>query len=178
MQSVRYCANKKFIILGIMILVSTIQFLFGYNYSISIISYRDKMNLIKSKKDEISEMSNSVENLNGPTSDINITSNTNMAYPRIQKIFLVSSNPRTGSSYAANIITAMPNSAYYYEPFRITSHLSNNRQVDFKEFLVRGIKINEHVSYILIKHLKMIHFILRKLYTLFISELQIHFAVA
>ena len=97
-------------------------------------------------------MSKSVENLNGPSSDINITSNTNMTYPRIQKIFLVSSNPRTGSSYAANIITAMPNSAYYYEPFRITSHLSNNRQVDFKEFLVRGIKINEHVSYILIKH--------------------------
>ena len=131
MQSVRCCANKKFIILGIMVVVATIQFIIGYNYNVSTIIYRNKISLINSKKDEINEMSINFENLNGPSSDINTSSNPNMTYPRMQKIILVSSNPRTGSSYAANIITAMPNSAYYYEPFRITSHLSNNRQVNF-----------------------------------------------
>ena len=131
MQSVRYCANKKLIIFGILISVSTIQFLFGYNYNISTISYRNKMNLIKSKKDKINEMSSIFESLSGPSSDINTSFNTNRTYPRMQKIFLLSSNPRTGSSYAANIITSMPSSSYYYEPFRITSHLSNKRQVNF-----------------------------------------------
>ena len=102
------------------------------------------MNLIKSKKDKINEISSIFESLSGPSSDINTSSNTNRTYPRMQKIFLLSSNPRTGSSYAANIITSMPNSSYYYEPFRITSHLSNKRQVNLKKFLIERMKSNEY----------------------------------
>ena len=103
------------------------------------------MNLINSEKDEVNEMRDTFRNLNEPLPDINTSSNTNMTYPRMQKIFLVSSNPRTGSSYAANIITAMPNSSYYYEPFRITSHQSNNRQVNFEKYVIEVINSYQYI---------------------------------
>ena len=48
---------------------------------------------------------------------------------KVQKIFLISSSPRTGSSYMANIITAMPNSSYYFEPFWLNRHSSDINKV-------------------------------------------------
>ena len=51
------------------------------------------------------------------------------AYTRVQKIFLISSSPRTGSSYTAGILTAMPNSSYYFEPFWINRASSDHLKV-------------------------------------------------
>ena len=48
----------------------------------------------------------------------------------VQKIFLVSSNPRSGSTYTANILTTMPNSSYYYEPFWLNSDKANLTEVN------------------------------------------------
>ena len=47
-----------------------------------------------------------------------------------ENIFLVSSSPRTGSSYTAGLLTAMPDSAYFFEPvwlFRKSSNMSEVR---------------------------------------------------
>ena len=50
-------------------------------------------------------------------------------HTKVQKIFLVSSSPRTGSSYTASLLTAMPNSSYYFEPFWINKKSNNMLKV-------------------------------------------------
>ena len=47
----------------------------------------------------------------------------------VQKIFLISSNPRSGSTYTANILTAMPNSSYYFAPFWLNADQANLTEV-------------------------------------------------
>ena len=128
MQRFCGCAYKKITILSIVVL-TTLQLFFGFNNSVY--SNYDKNRLVPLDhiKDKIKRMRGPSEEIGEESFEAIPSSHTNRTYPRIQKIFLVSSNPRSGSSYAANILTAMPESSYYYEPLRVTSHLASNDKV-------------------------------------------------
>ena len=87
-------------------------------------------NALRNENIKLVDIEKSLENTIGLSSEIYVPSHANnRIYSETQKIFLISSNPRTGSSYVANIIAAIPNSSYYYEPLQVTSNLNNNNQV-------------------------------------------------
>ena len=86
-------------------------------------------NALRNENIKLVDIEKSLENTIGFSSETHVPSHDNRIYSETQKIFLISSNPRTGSSYVANIIAAIPNSSYYYEPLRVTSNLNNNKQV-------------------------------------------------
>ena len=46
----------------------------------------------------------------------------------VQKVLLLTSNPRSGSSYVGEILTSMPNVSYFFEPLWLTSQ--NNKFKD------------------------------------------------
>ena len=128
MQRIGFNIYKKLIVLGIITTLTIVQFLYGY-YNISGKKNEDINNALRNENIKLVDIEKSLENAIGSSSEIHVPSNDNKTYSKTQKVFLVSSNPRTGSSYVANIITAIPNSAYYYEPLRVTSNLNNNHQV-------------------------------------------------
>ena len=129
MQHILYASYKKLIILGIIIIFTTWQLLNGYNYNIATNVNKNIINALVNQKDKLNSIETSLEEVVGISTKLDRALNTNLTHRKTQKIFLVSSNPRTGSSYVANIITAIPNSSYYYEPLRVLSHLTDNRQV-------------------------------------------------
>ena len=128
MQRIGFNIYKKLIVLGIITTLTVVQFLYGY-YNISGKKNENINNALRNENIKLVDIEKSLENAIGSSSEIHVPSNDNKTYSKTQKVFLVSSNPRTGSSYVANIITSIPNSAYYYEPLRVTSNLNNNHQV-------------------------------------------------
>ena len=128
MQRIGFNVYKKLIILGI-ITLTIVQLLYGYYHNISYNKNENMKNALRNKNIKLVDIEKSLENTIGFSSEIHVPSNANRTYSETQKIFLISSNPRTGSSYVANIIAAIPNSSYYYEPLQVTSNLNNNNQV-------------------------------------------------
>ena len=129
MQRIGFNIYKKFIILGIITTLTIVQLLYGYYHNILANKHENMKDALRNENIKLVDIEKSLENAIGFSSEIHVPSNNNMTYSVTQKIFLISSNPRTGSSYIANIIAAIPNSSYYYEPLRVTSNLNNNNQV-------------------------------------------------
>ena len=129
MQRIGFNIYKKFIILGIITTLTIVQLLYGYYHNILANKHENMKDALRNENIKLVDIEKSLENAIGFSSEIHVPSNNNMTYSVTQKIFLISSNPRTGSSYVANIIAAIPNSSYYYEPLRVTSNLNNNNQV-------------------------------------------------
>ena len=129
MQRIGFNIYKKLIILGIIITLTIAQLLYGYYHNISAHKNEYMKNALRNEKIKLVDIGKPLEHTIGFSSEIHVPSNDNKTYSETQKIFLISSNPRTGSSYVANIIAAIPNSSYYYEPLRVTSNLNNNNQV-------------------------------------------------
>ena len=128
MQRFCGCVYKKITILCIFVLTA-MQLLFGFNPTLYTNPDKYKLIPLEHKKDNIKNIKGPSEEIDEQSLKTNPSQFTNRTHSIIQKIFLVSSNPRSGSSYAANILTAMPNSSYYYEPLRVTSHLTSQLQV-------------------------------------------------
>ena len=128
MQRFCGCVYKKITILCIFVLTA-MQLLFGFNPTLYTNPDKYKSIPLEHKKDNIENIKGPSEEIDEQSLETNPSQFTNRTHSIIQKIFLVSSNPRSGSSYAANILTAMPNSSYYYEPLRVTSHLTSQLQV-------------------------------------------------
>ena len=128
MQRIGFNVYKKLIVLGIITTLTVVQFLYGY-YNISGKKNEDINNALRNENIKLVDIEKSLENTIEFSSETHVPSHDNRIYSETQKIFLISSNPRTGSSYVANIIAAIPNSSYYYEPLRVTSNLNNNKQV-------------------------------------------------
>ena len=129
MQRIGFNIYKKLIILGIITTLTIVQLLYGYYHNISANKNENMKNALRNENIKLVDIEKSLENTIGFSSEIHVPSNANRTYSETQKIFLISSNPRTGSSYVANIIAAIPNSSYYYEPLRVTSNFNNNNQV-------------------------------------------------
>ena len=60
--------------------------------------------------------------------------------PRIRvnvtKVFLLTSNPRSGSSFTGELISAMPNVSYYFEPLWFFGNSQNNSRFEEERSIV------------------------------------------
>ena len=66
------------------------------------------------------------ENINKQLQNNN--NNDNAKTNNVRKVLLLTSNPRSGSSYVGEILTSMPNVSYFFEPLWLTSQ--NNKFKD------------------------------------------------
>ena len=128
MQCSHTCTYKPSVFSSIIIL-STIQLYIGYHAIINIRYYNDEGIIPSHRDNNLVTKWLSEEEIDLIRYNINNSIVTKPIYTYPQKIFLFSSSPRSGSSYISNILTAMPNVSYYFEPFCIDSGSASINEV-------------------------------------------------
>ena len=112
------CQQNVFLSL---IILTTIQVYIGYHATINLRYYKDAGRITSHTNKNTVTNSLLEDGIDQMTYQTNISTVEQPISTDLQKVFLFSSSPRSGSSYTSNILTAIPNTSYYFEPFWINA---------------------------------------------------------